>query len=92
MNHCHEVLKKHPLVEKVIIYGSRARGNFKAVSDIDLTLIGSQATMDELASISSDLDDLLLPYTTDLSLHSKLNHPDLLDHIRRVGVEFYVKQ
>jgi hypothetical protein len=37
------------------------------------------------------LDDLFLPYTIDLSLFSSLKQPDLLDHIRRVGVVFYEK-
>ena len=37
------------------------------------------------------LDDLLLPYQIDLSLMASLSHPDLLDHIRRVGVVLYAK-
>ena len=37
------------------------------------------------------LDDLLLPYQIDLSLMASLSHPDLLDHILRVGVVLYAK-
>jgi len=36
----HGVLSRHPEVERAILYGSRAKGNFKAGSDIDLTLSG----------------------------------------------------
>lgn len=32
------VFSEYPLVAKVVIYGSRAKGNFKNGSDIDLTL------------------------------------------------------
>ena len=41
------------------------------------------------ASISSELDDLLLPYTIDLSIFKELNHAKLSDHIERVGIVFY---
>jgi predicted nucleotidyltransferase len=34
------VLARFPEVEKAILYGSRAKGNFKTGSDIDLTLCG----------------------------------------------------
>ncbi len=39
------VFKKHPEVEKVILYGSRAKGNYKKGSDIDLTFIGSNLNL-----------------------------------------------
>lgn len=85
------VFKNYPAIEKAVIYGSRAKGNYKPGSDIDLTLLGAKLTLEDLANIASDLDDLLLPYTMDLSLHAKLSHPELLDHIRRIGLDFYVK-
>jgi len=34
------VLARYPQVEKAILYGSRAKGNYKPGSDIDLTLLG----------------------------------------------------
>lgn len=37
-----KVMKKHPQVEKVILYGSRAKGNYKPSSDVDLTLVGKR--------------------------------------------------
>jgi predicted nucleotidyltransferase len=78
-----------PQVEKAVLYGSRANGNFKPGSDIDLTLMGDKID-DRLSSrIYWALDDLLLPYQIDLSLFSKLRHPELIDHIRRVGVSLY---
>ena len=43
------------------------------------------------AGLLAALDDLLLPYQIDLSLMASLSHPDLLDHIRRVGVVLYAK-
>lgn len=83
------VLSHHPAVEKAVLYGSRAKGNFKPGSDIDLTLSGDTLTSGELGSIADELDDLLLPYKIDLSLFARLNHAELTEHIERVGVVFY---
>ncbi|ACH38493.1 nucleotidyltransferase [Citrifermentans bemidjiense Bem] len=83
------VLSRHPAIEKAILYGSRAKGNFKPGSDIDLTLSGDALTSGELGSIAEELDDLLLPYKIDLSLFARLNHAELTEHIERVGVVFY---
>ena len=83
------VFARFPAVEKAVLYGSRAKGNFKPGSDIDLTLHGEELTSDLRASIASELDDLLLPYTIDLSVFKELNHTPLREHIERVGVVFY---
>ena len=87
-----DVLARHPHVEKAVLYGSRAKGNYKNGSDIDLTLDGNGLGHDDLLKIMGELDDLLLPYTMDLSLFTSLTHPELIDHIRRVGVVFYEKK
>lgn len=80
------VLAAFPAVEKAVLYGSRAKGNYKSGSDIDLALFGDQLT-DRLESrIYWALDDLLLPYKIDLCRYSQLRHPALIDHIQRVGV------
>lgn len=88
-----DVLARHPEVEKAIIYGSRAKGTYKYNSDIDLTLIGDdRLTFLALTKIMDELDDLLLPYMIDLSVLSHISDPDVIDHIRRVGVVFYERK
>jgi len=86
------VLRHYPQVEKAILYGSRAKGNYKNGSDIDLTLRGSkELTLNMLYRIMDELDDLFLPYTIDLSIFNNIHDPDLIEHIQRVGVTFYDK-
>jgi len=89
IGHICEVFARHPAVEKALLYGSRAKGNFKPGSDIDLTLFGESLTSEEMGVIAEELDDLLLPYQIDLSIFDQLNHDQLQDHIQRVGVVFY---
>ncbi len=86
------VFADYPQVEKAVLYGSRAKGTYKNGSDIDLTLHGGvELTRSVLYRILDDLDDLLLPYTIDLSIFSDISDTDVIDHIQRVGVTFYKK-
>jgi len=86
------VLARYPQVEEAILYGSRAKGNYKNGSDIDLTLRGGPGlTLHALYRIMNELDDLLLPYTIDLSILADIGDPDLVEHIQRVGIAFYEK-
>jgi len=85
----HGVLSRHGEVERAILYGSRAKGNFKPGSDIDLTLIGPRLDESIRRRIDEELEDLLLPYEIDLSLFANLTHSELIDHIRRLGVCLY---
>ena len=85
-------LARFPQVEKAVLYGSRAKGNFKPGSDIDLTLRGDGLTLSLLGDIDMALDDLLLPFEIDLSIYEQLGHAELVAHIDRVGRVIYQKQ
>lgn len=84
-----EVFAQFPDIEKVIIYGSRAKGNFRNGSDIDLTLMGKNLNLSQLTKIELAIDELLLPYTFDISIYHHISNSELLDHIKRVGKPFY---
>ncbi len=84
-----KVFSKYPEIEKVILYGSRAMGNFKPASDIDLSLVGDGVSLSLLSKIETDLDDLLLPYKFDISIYNKITNPEFLDHINGVGKSIY---
>ncbi len=85
------VLSRYPQVEKAILYGSRAKGNYKNGSDIDLTLRGSDLTLNVIYKILNDLDESLLPYTIDLAIFDDISDLDVIEHIQRVGITFYEK-
>lgn len=86
------IFRNHPEVETATLYGSRAKGNFKPASDIDLTLTGEKLNTTVLNKISWELDDLLLPYTFDLSIFSQISNPELISHVNRVGIIFYSRK
>jgi uncharacterized protein len=88
-----DLISRYQQVERVVLYGSRAKGNYKTGSDIDLTLIGSHdLDLKVLYRIMDEIDDLFLPYTFDISLIRSITDPDVLDHIRRIGAVLYDKK
>lgn len=83
-------LAKFEPIRVATLYGSRAKGNYRPGSDIDLTLTTCGELQNSfLNRVAIALDDLDLPYTFDISLLQHIDNPNLLDHIQRVGVEFY---
>jgi predicted nucleotidyltransferase len=85
------IFSSHSQLEKVVLYGSRAKGTFKPNSDIDITIIGSQLNLSNLQQIETELDDLLLPYKIDISIYHHITNPDLIEHIARVGKVLFVR-
>ena len=83
------ILKKFSEIRLVLIYGSRAKGNYKPGSDIDLTIKNSPIDFQRMNQLRSELDDLNTPYSFDISIFEELNSSDLIEHINRVGVVFY---
>ena len=86
------VFKNHGQVERVVIYGSRAKGNYSPGSDIDLVMMGSGLKMQDVLDIRVELEELNLPYFIDLSILETIKNPDLLEHIKRVGLLFYQRR
>ena len=81
-------LRHHPEVERAVLFGSRAKGNARPNSDIDLALYGAIHTL-ALERIAEELDELPTPYLFDLQAIEGLQNPALLEHIQRVGIEIY---
>ncbi len=77
-------------IEKVVIFGSRAKGNFRAGSDVDLALFGKGLQREDLRKISQILnDETSLPYHFDFLIFDDLRNRELREHILRVGKIFY---
>jgi type I restriction enzyme S subunit len=87
----HAILRRYHEIEKAVIYGSRAKGNYREGSDIDLTLFGNINTK-TIADVLDALDESFLPYTFDISAYDSLKNDKLREHIDRVGKEFYRRE
>jgi predicted nucleotidyltransferase len=86
------VFAQHSAIERVLIYGSRAKGNYRPGSDIDLTILGEAIPYAEFLRIEDQIDDLMLPYSVDLSQYREIDNQALREHIERVGVAIYSRK
>lgn len=85
-----QIFKNYPEIEQAKIFGSRAKGNYRENSDVDIAIFGD-LDLQKLGQIVLDLDDLTTPYSFDLKLYSEIKHPKLINHIDRVAKDFYNK-
>lgn len=86
------VFKQYSEINEVIIFGSRAKGNYRNNSDIDLAIKGNNVNLSILQQIEIKLDELYIPNSIDLIVFEKIENSELINHINRVGKQFYKKQ
>lgn len=68
------------------IFGSRARGNYKKSSDIDIAIYGKLTDKEEFY-IRNDFDIINIPYTVDLVFVDKTEKQQLLNSIKKEGLK-----
>jgi len=84
-----QVFSKYNKIKEVILYGSRAKGNYTEGSDIDLTIKGDQLDFTTIQQLSNDIDQLNLPWLFDISAYNELRNNELIEHIQRMGISIY---
>jgi predicted nucleotidyltransferase len=77
----------HPKVQRVILYGSRARGDYHQGSDIDIAIDAPDMNHKEFVLLWNELDDLPIIYPMDIVHIQALNNTDLLKAIQQDGQE-----
>jgi predicted nucleotidyltransferase len=81
-----ETIAKFPEIEKAVLFGSRAKGNYKRGSDIDIAIFGDKVNGDTLSRLHAILEDESpMPYFFDIIDGTHLAHQGLQEHIDRVG-------
>lgn len=82
------VFRRHPEVVAVRLFGSRAKGTHHAQSDVDLVVDGAVDPL-QAEAIAAELDELPLPYQFEIQAWNHISHPELREHIERVGVRLF---
>jgi predicted nucleotidyltransferase len=93
MNTLNALFRQYAGIQKVILYGSRAMGNYRNGSDIDIVLEVDKSLFSdkELSRLNDDFYESDLPYFVDCSIYADLQNQDLKEHITRVGQALYTK-
>ena len=87
-----EVLEATSEVEAAFIFGSRAMGNHKKGSDVDIAVSGSKINPKVLMNLKSKLnEELPIPYFVDVVHIENTQNEALKTHIMKFGKKFYTK-
>lgn len=91
--HILDAVKAFPEITEVVLFGSRAKGNYKVGSDVDLAIKGMSVTYDTAVRLGGILnEEKPLPYFFDVIRYDSIREPRLIEHIDRVGVLLYSKE
>lgn len=83
------IFRSIPEIEEVVIYGSRARGDYQRVSDIDLSLRGARLEDKHVVQLKTLLYESRIPYFCDVHIFHRLRNPQFIANIERDGIVCY---
>lgn len=75
------VLSRYDEIEKALIFGSRARGDYKKTSDIDIAIFSDNITSTRLNLLRNDFDELDIIYTVDVVDFHRISKKELKNNI-----------
>jgi len=76
----------YPNIYKVVLFGSRARGDYRSNSDIDLAIFSKSSSNLEVANFTNDIEDLDTLLKFDIVFMTPDKDPRLLENVKREGV------
>ncbi len=79
-------------INKAIIFGSRAMGNYKPGSDVDIAIMGENITFNTVSRLHAMLEEESpMPYFFDIIDYTHLTHKELREHIDSAGKIIYIR-
>lgn len=76
-------------IEKILLFGSRARGDYKSSSDIDLAIFTGKSSHTQQNLIEQDIHEMLTPLKIDVVFMDRLTKEKLIANIKKEGVVIY---
>jgi predicted nucleotidyltransferase len=84
---------KYKEIDKIVIYGSRAMGNHKQGSDVDIALMGEKTNQETVRRLYDDLnEEYPLPYFFDVVDYKEISNENLKKHIMEEGKLLYERE
>lgn len=76
----------YPNIYKIVLFGSRARGDYRPNSDIDLAIFSRSISNLEVANFTNEIEDLDTLLKFDIVLMTPDTDPRLLENVKQEGV------
>lgn len=86
------VFSQYPEIERVLIFGSRANGNFKDGSDIDLAILAPTLSDSRFAQLWNQLDELPIVFKMDILHWDRLANQHLRTKVLDEGRVLFPSQ
>ena len=86
------VISKNEEINKVLLFGSRARGNYRKASDIDIAVFAPNISSSRLNLLRDSLDELDIIYKIDVVNYYTISKEALKYNIINEGIEIYLKE
>jgi predicted nucleotidyltransferase len=83
------VFESNSKVDKAIVFGSRAKGNYRPDSDIDIAIKGNGIALNDIFKMNSAFDENGIKYKVDIVDYDSIKEKELSAHIDRVGIQGY---
>ncbi|MGH4051939.1 MAG: nucleotidyltransferase domain-containing protein [Clostridium sp.] len=87
-----DTISKFGTIEKAIVFGSRAMGNYKKGSDVDIAIFGKNISTEDLFKLNDVLNEVSpLPYFFDILQYENILNDNLKKHIDDKGKILFEK-
>ncbi|AVP56061.1 hypothetical protein K144313037_p10150 (plasmid) [Clostridium tetani] len=86
------IISKNPKINKAVIFGSRARGDYKKTSDIDICIYGKDIQNIDINLLEDSLKEIDTPLDFDIVYFDKISKEALKINIEKDGILIYAKK
>ncbi|MGB9975638.1 nucleotidyltransferase domain-containing protein [Thermovenabulum sp.] len=87
-----KIFNNYPGVQKVLLFGSRARGDFKKTSDVDLAVFSENISDREFNLLVDEINEMDTALSFDVVHFEKLKKDSLKENIIKDGVLIYERK
>ncbi|MED1418980.1 nucleotidyltransferase domain-containing protein [Bacillus smithii] len=79
----------NPVIQKVVLFGSRARGDYRKTSDIDLAIYTNNATHSQQNLIEYQIQEMPILLKIDILFMDRVSEEKLIANIEKDGMVVY---
>ena len=86
-----QAFQQYPAIKRAVLFGSRARGDYREQSDYDVAIYGELSSSDKTVLRSFCAEDLPTLHKIDLIFMSEQDGTAIAESIKREEIIFYDK-